>query len=300
MAFNVTRELYELLGSRWKLRRGRGRWLNLLSSLLSIEPYGYLKEKAVGPYRLALDPGDENDRFYYFALAGWGYTHLVSRILRPGDDVLDIGANVGHFSATCARFLGSTGHVYAVEANPILVERLRSLGPIEGACPIYPYHFAISKTSGRQRFHVATVSGWSSTVANDTFTTATTLEVPAVTLDDFVQQQDIRHLRLLKLDIEGGEADALLGAKQILTRQLSDYFLIETERYRLQSFGKTASEIADRMMQHGYVPVSLIDSDRILSVDEGHPALTSFYGDTLYVTKSEFPRARELIFGARN
>ena len=295
----VTRELYELLAPQWMFRRGRGRWLDLLSSLLSIRPYGYLKEKAVGPYRLALDPGDQNDRLYYFSLAGWGYTRLLSRILRPGDCVLDVGANVGHFSATCGRFLGKSGNVYAIEANPTLVERLHSVGSIEGACRIRPYHFAISKSSGRLQFHIATVSGWSSTVANDTFTTATAVDVPAITLDEFVQRQGIRSLRLLKLDIEGGEADALLGADQILTQQLAQFFLIETERHRLRSFGRTAFEIAERMTDHGYAPVCLIDSERILPVHERRPIPSSFYGDTLYVTAPELARAREQIFGAR-
>jgi len=295
----VSRELYELLAPQWMFRRGRGRWLNLLSTLFSIRPYGYLKEKAVGPYRLALDPGDQNDRLYYFSLAGWGYTRLLSRILRPGDNVIDVGANVGHFSATCGLFLGKSGNVYAIEANPTLVERLHRVGAIEDACPIRPHHFAIAKSSGRMQFHIATVSGWSSTVANDTFTTATAVEVPAITLDDFVQREGIRSLKLLKLDIEGGEADALLGADQILTQQLTEFFLIETERHRLRSFGRTASEIAERMTDHGYVPVCLIDSDRILPVDESRPIRTSFFGDTLYVTVSELGRAREQIFGGR-
>src|SRR5262249_22224617 len=127
----------------------------------------------------------------------------------------------------------------------------------------------------------------------------TAVEVPAITLDEFVQRQDIRSLRLLKLDIEGGEADALWGADQILTQQLAQFFLIETERHRLRSFGRTASEIAQRMTERGYLPVCLIDSDRIVPVDERHPVPTSFYGDTLYVTTSELARARELIFGAR-
>jgi len=176
---------------------------------------------------------------------------------------------------------------------------LHRVAAIEDACPIRPYHFAIAKSSGRLQFHIATVSGWSSTVANDTFTTATEVEVPAITLDEFVQRQGIRSLRLLKLDIEGGEADALLGADQILTQQLAQFFLIETERHRLRSFGRTAFEIAERMTDHGYAPVCLIDSERILPVHERRPIPSSFYGDTLYVTAPELARAREQIFGAR-
>src|SRR5262245_49487661 len=46
--------------------------------------------------------------------------------LRPGSCVIDIGANVGEYSALAADLVGPTGHVYAFEPAPDTAARLRS------------------------------------------------------------------------------------------------------------------------------------------------------------------------------
>lgn len=51
----------------------------------------------------------------------------MSRLLSPVDCVMDVGANVGHFSAVFARFVGWGGFVHAFEADPDLFLRLQQL-----------------------------------------------------------------------------------------------------------------------------------------------------------------------------
>ena len=53
---------------------------------------------------------------------------LVEKICRPGDNVVDVGANVGVISATAANAVGPEGQVVAIEPNPKLARRLRGLG----------------------------------------------------------------------------------------------------------------------------------------------------------------------------
>jgi len=45
-------------------------------------------------------------------------TRLFRAILRPGDTVIDGGANIGYFSLLSARCVGATGHVHAFEPMP--------------------------------------------------------------------------------------------------------------------------------------------------------------------------------------
>lgn len=42
----------------------------------------------------------------------------MRRLLRPGDVVLDIGANMGYMSIMASRFVGASGHVHAFEPSP--------------------------------------------------------------------------------------------------------------------------------------------------------------------------------------
>lgn len=48
--------------------------------------------------------------------------------------------------------------------------------------------------------------------------TATSMEVDCVSIDDFVAQHNITNIGLIKMDIEGGEQDALLGAIETIKR----------------------------------------------------------------------------------
>jgi FkbM family methyltransferase len=52
-------------------------------------------------------------------------THLIERLLDPGDRFLDIGANIGYFTVFGALLVGGTGRVYAFEANPRTANVLR-------------------------------------------------------------------------------------------------------------------------------------------------------------------------------
>ena len=77
---------------------------------------------------LVLPLGDYNGRHLYFhGVYEPHVTGLVSRLLRPGEVALDVGANNGYFTALFACRVGPEGRVHAVEANPVLADRLRRM-----------------------------------------------------------------------------------------------------------------------------------------------------------------------------
>lgn len=94
----------------------------------------------IGPYaetRWVLAPGPhETDRIWvdvadrmvgHDVIQGSfepGLTRLFSRLVRPGDRVVDVGANVGWYTLLAAGLVGESGHVTAFEPNPVIAERL--------------------------------------------------------------------------------------------------------------------------------------------------------------------------------
>lgn len=252
----------------------------------------------MGGYHLRLDPGDDNDRLTYFDMVGHAYTRLVRQLVRAGDCVVDVGANVGHFSAVCAEQVGP-GPAVSTPSKPHapLFERLRESSSERPAGPIKVHHFAVSSKAGRVAFYLATNCGWSSLVENETFTTAERVVVPAMTLDQFLSSADIRHIRLLKLDIEGGETDALLGARQTLGAGKVDLVLLEAEPKRLQAFGHTGLEIAHLMAEHGFVPVAYVIVDDIRPVTPALSVPGSFNGDYLYARQKLSGAVRQALSG---
>ena len=86
-----------------------------------------MRDKRYGYYRI-LDIREWADRSFYF-LGRWydlPTTLALEAVLRPGDRVVDVGGNYGHFSLSAAANVGSGGHVIAAEPNPVAFARLKT------------------------------------------------------------------------------------------------------------------------------------------------------------------------------
>jgi hypothetical protein len=130
-------------------------------------------------------------------------------------------------------------------------------------------------------------------VENPTFATSSKVRVRATTLDAFVEEQGIDHVRLLKLDLEGAETDALLGAARLLERRAVDYVLVESDLYRLRAFGHTSMELDAILTSAGYVAERIIDSEKILPVTSQRRLPGSFSGDHLYARLATWHGGRQ-------
>ncbi len=72
---------------------------------------------------LSLDLQQEKD--YWLGTYEPDLQAAIAELVKPGMRVYDVGANIGYISLLLARRVGETGHVYAFEALPANLERLR-------------------------------------------------------------------------------------------------------------------------------------------------------------------------------
>jgi FkbM family methyltransferase len=129
--------------------------------------------------------------------------------LKPGDVYLDLGANIGTTTMAAAEAVGKTGRVVALEpiTHKILARNLQENG-VEGVELIAK---AVSSHSGVAKMEVAS-SGIASRLGPNSPGMAT-LEVELTTIDTLVTDLGLTHVDLIKMDIEGAEEDAILGAE---------------------------------------------------------------------------------------
>ena len=142
---------------------------------------------------------------------------FVAGVIRPGDVILDVGANAGDYSRMLAAAVGPKGSVYAVEPNPAFDLDLLSASLEYGN--IHPVHLAVSDRSSTQELFVdERHHGYASTLSGEQAARsglAKTITVNTTTIDALCRNLDIKPA-FMKLDIEGAEGPAIRGATRVL------------------------------------------------------------------------------------
>lgn len=141
----------------------------------------------------------------------------MRRLLRPGDTVVDVGANIGFFSLLAARLVGPQGRVYAVEPAPENVAAIRANTELNGVANVEAVEVAAGAAAGRSRLLVVEDQSWSMMESQgDHPLGKERIEVEVAPVDDLVGQGRIAPPRLVKIDVEGAEPDVLRGARRTL------------------------------------------------------------------------------------
>ncbi len=176
-------------------------------------------------------------------------TGMLSRLIRRGDTVLDVGANVGwHAIFLAKRVPGITVHSFepVPDTYHSLVEHLE----LNGMAEIHPHHFGFSKEAGRLSFFLPPASVNASAANLTGRPDVRRIDVEVRRLDDFVRAEGITPA-VVKVDVEGAELHVLEGAPDTLRRHRPVVFA-EMLRKWAAPFGYHPNEIIRLMASHGY------------------------------------------------
>lgn len=177
----------------------------------------------------------------------------LRELVKAGQIVYDIGANVGFFTVLLGRLVGSGGAVYAFEPVPETSRSARHNAELNGFAHITVFANAVGRRTGTVQLALRGESTWAKFA--DEQTTGPTLEVPLVAIDDLVSAGTIRPPSLVKIDVEGAELEVIEGMRRTLAAHRS---VILCEMH-----GKNAA-FADLMREVGY-DVRPLESDAPLA-----------------------------------
>jgi len=139
---------------------------------------------------------------------------LLDRFVRPGDTVVDVGANIGYNTLHAARLAGQRGRVVAVEPTPDNLDVLRQNIQAAGLANVTVQPVAAGRASQTRELYVRGArSAVNSLFAESCYASVTdVLRVPVMPLDDFVDGT----ADVVKIDVEGAELDVLAGMTRLL------------------------------------------------------------------------------------
>lgn len=175
-------------------------------------------------------------------------TELIRRRLRPGDCMVDVGSYIGWFTLLGARLVGPAGRVIAFEANPATYARLQRNLSLNGLTQVEPHNRAVGDQPGRVRIGSRTPGNAGGDFVDFSQSDAAD-GVEVVLLDDVLRDQSVR---VLKIDIEGAEAKALRGARELLARADAPDLVLELTPAYIRAAGDDPAELVELLRSSGY------------------------------------------------
>jgi FkbM family methyltransferase len=210
--------------------------------------------EGVPPFKMEFDPN-----FY----ADWALLSFLSssrapepevyqaivRIVRPGDVVIDAGANIGFYSVMMAKIVGAEGHVIAFEPVPENMRHVRRNAEVNGLTNIATYEQGLSSRLAETDFYVNADTGqsalWSCVDTRETIRiNVMPLDAIASALPDGV--------RFMKLDVEGAEEIVMQGASALLKNGFPTFIVAELNPVALTQLDCHQDSMRSFMSVWGY------------------------------------------------
>jgi FkbM family methyltransferase len=147
------------------------------------------------------------------------YLTILRRLIKSGDYVIDVGAHEGYVSLLMSRVVGQHGRVFAIEPNKENVSYLRKNIDLNQLKNVVVINKAISDERCNIPFYYNKDEGaWGGVIHFSYFQTKEMAMIEADTLDNLSSAYNVTNkIALCKLDIEGNELKALLGAERIIS-----------------------------------------------------------------------------------
>jgi FkbM family methyltransferase len=157
-------------------------------------------------------------------------TWICEKIVRPGDTVLDIGANIGIVTLLLSKLVGKNGMVHSFEPNPDLQKLLHESFNHNQISNVRLHPIALGSEQCSLELRIPRVNaGAASLIRNRGLSDCNVFEVPVRRLSSIVTEEGIESIRLIKIDVEGFEADVLKGGEDVLKSIRPEAILFETD-----------------------------------------------------------------------
>jgi len=183
--------------------------------------------------------------------------------VKDGDNVVDLGANIGYFTLILAKLVGPTGKVFAFEPDPRNLALLKknveynnyknviivpkAVSDVNDKCTLY----VSQKTFGQNRIYKPEKTDTQKFIPTDSET---------IRLDDFFKTNNLLNkISFIKIDIEGAEFLALSGMKEILKLNKNIKIFTEAEISYLEDAGSSYDQFIDLLTENDFT-FSLADN----------------------------------------
>ena len=179
-----------------------------------------------------------------------GTTDIIPRILKPTDTVFDIGANIGWYTVLMSKII-KKGHCHSFEPVPKIFNKLKQNCIANNLSKNLTLN-KLALGDGEKNIKIHTFSGLPhghsslSTLGRTDFKKT---KAKMITLDKYIEDNEISNLDFIKIDVEGAELKVLEGAKKILKLENPPIWLFEMNEETATEFGYHPTDILEYLLE---------------------------------------------------
>jgi FkbM family methyltransferase len=191
-----------------------------------------------------------------------GTTEYFKNNIKPGQTIVDIGANIGYYTLLFSKLTGPHGHVYAFEPEPenifllkknLEINSIKNVTVIEKAvdvCESSTKLFINKKNRGNHRIF-------------DSGDHRKSINIQTTSIDKFFENINVP-IDWIKMDIEGAEYRALQGMKNFL--QKNNHLVLVTEIFPegLKQAGSALEEVFSFLQSHNFQFEEIVERKNVL------------------------------------
>lgn len=206
---------------------------------------------------------------------------LFRSAVKPGDTVVDIGANIGYYTVIAAGIVGSTGKVISFEPAPENHAVLMKTIGANTFTHIRPEKKAIADREGVLSLNLyESNKGKHSLVkdASDAKGFSSTVDVETLTLDSYTAKNGIDRVDIIKMDIEGAESLALAGMPNAL-KQARAVFMEYTPAF-IKKAGHDPIKVLKDLRDNGFELYAIDERTRTKNIVTDDVAFTNSIPDS--------------------
>ena len=197
-------------------------------------------------------------------------TEIFKKMVKEGDTVVDLGANIGYFTLLAAKLVGKKGKVYSFEPEPRNYNYLLKNIELNGYDNVFATQKAVSDETGKTKLYICPCDTGHHTINQYGGIKAHKpdfiddkkdfVEVETVTLDDFFKDTK-QPVNVIKMDVEGAEMLALSGRDRIIRESKNIKMFVEFFPLLIREMGGSPEEFIRRLLDDYQFSMFVIPDD---------------------------------------
>jgi len=178
-------------------------------------------------------------------------TEIFKKIVRKGDVVIDIGANIGYYTLIAAKLVGDSGIVITFEPEPYNFHLLKKNVEVNGYKNVILEQRAVSNKNANLKLFLSEDNIGDHRIYQPS-ESRKSIEIESIRLDDYIKNAGIDKVNIIKMDIQGAEGLALQGMHEVLTKNKDLTIFTEFWPSGLRESGIEPGDFYNTLIKYGF------------------------------------------------